>query len=737
MKKIQLVLAGVVVALLSQSATAIVFKTEQFVNFADGRLGDAGTGGTGSDGGWFTPHDQITVTNSKGSLLGNSLGLVASLGARASIAATNEFGTNAFNGSYTRFVASQTFRPDQPTNIYTSFLYRFDNLAEVSTAGQPISAMNRQNSGLTTLGSFSWYLFAKRVGDNIQLGLTRAGTPNQYASTTNYATTNLTAGETFFVVVRQQIIPPASAPDVIDLWINPPPGLFGEEEANIPPPSVSTSDGVDDTSNTGPGRFWIFASGASASMDEIRIANNWAEATPPLGQCLTAGITTNPTNVTQVAEINAAFHVVPSGTGATIQWQLSTNNGSTWNNIAGATAATYTTPNLSLADNGNQYRAVVSVACDASSATSAVASVTLTAPTVSPTGLVLHDKFFDTDDIGFNSRNNTPVAISNSVWFTTTEPEGNPRLRIEPLIGSDPVMIGTPISGTSSLWLGYFTKPEDAPIHLGIGRTLRVTMPFTPNAFTAQTNNGALRFGLFNYADGGNRIITDGNNVTGSTGNGAGVRGYMLSVDFGPTFTANSPLSLLARIGMGDNNLMGTTGAYQSMGSGPAGGGYTNVTAFQAGITYNLVLSVTRTDVNSVNLSVSISGGGTNWTHSATDNEFANYRFDSFAIRPNSLETSADSFTFTDFIVEVLQSAIPVPQFSITAVESLSPTSVKLTWDSVAGATYHVLARDSLSSGTWTTNATVVANGTATSYTNSPTTGSQKYYRILGLPYTP
>lgn len=732
MKRIQILMAMTIGVLLYQNATAIVFKTEQFTSFADGRLGDAGTGGTGSDGGWFTAQNQITVTNSKGSLSGSSLGLVASLGARASIAATNQFGTNVFNGSYNRFVASQTFRPDRETNIYTSFLYRFDNVNEVPIEGRPISAMNRQNSGITSLNTFSWWLIAKRVGDSINLGLTRAS-----ATTTNFATTNIAAGETFFVVVRQQIIVGTETPDNIDLWINPDPNLFGEEEANIPPPSISTADGVDDTSNTGPGRFWIFSSGASAAMDEIRIANNWAEATPPLGQCLTAGITTDPTNVTQVAEINAAFRVVPSGTGPSIQWQISTNSGGTWNNIAGADATTYTTPNLSLDDDGNQYRAIVSVACDASSVTSAVASVTLTAPAASSTGLVLHDQFYDTDIIGFNSRNNLPVAISNSTWFTVTEPEENPRLTIEPLIGDDPVMIGTPISGSSSLWLAYFTNPGDQPIHLGVGRTLRVTMPFTPNGYASKTGNGALRFGLFDYADGGNRITADGGNVTGSTGNGSNVRGYMLSVDFGPTFTANSPLSLLTRIGMGDNNLMGTTGAYQSMGSGPAGGGYDGAAAFQAGTTYNLVLSVTRTDINAVTFQVSISGGGTNWSHSATDTDFAYHRFDAFAMRPNSLETAADSFTFTDFVVEVLQAALTVPPFSITDVEALSPTSVKLTWDSVAGATYHVLTRDSLSSGNWSTNATLLATGVSTSYTNTPTTGTQTYYQISAPPYTP
>lgn len=733
MKMIRLPLTLAAGVLLCQHATATIFLTEQFVSYSDGRLGDAGVGqNNGVEPTWQTPKNEITVTNANGSLSGNSLGLVSSLGAMASIT-TNA--TETENGAYCRFVTSGAFRPDRETNIYTSFLYRFNSVAEVSANGQPISAMNRQNSGITTLASFSWYLFAKREGANIQLGLTRSGGATRYAASTNYATTNIAAGQTIFVVVRQQIIAPATTPDTIDLWINPDPASFGGPEENIPPPSVSTSDGADDTSNTGPGRFWLFSSpfGFMADIDEIRIADNWAEATPPQGQCVPAGITSDPTNLTQVAEINATFRVSAIGTGPTIQWQVSADGGNAWANIEGASTATYTTPNLSLADDGNQYRAIVHVGCDNSSATSAVATVTLTAPTVSPAGVVLHDRFID-PDLGFESRNNLPVAISNSVWFTVTEPEENPRLAVFGLGGQ---MIGTPIAGSSSLWLGYFTNPEEPPIHLGIGGTLRITMPFTPSSYNSKTGNGALRFGLFSYADGGNRITADGGNVTGSTGNGSGVRGYMLSVDFGPTFTANSPLSLLARVGLADNNLMGTTAAYQSLGSGPAGGGYNGAVAFEAGITYQLVLTVTRVGVNSATFAVSISGGGTNWSHTATDDNFAYHRFDAFAIRPNSLETAADSFTFTDFIVEVLQGAVSVPSFGISAVEVLSPTELKLTWDSVAGATYHVLTRGSLSSGDWSTNATVVATGSSTSYTNTPLTGAQGYFQILSPPIAP
>src|ERR1017187_1462701 len=187
--------------LLLQKAQATTFLTAPPVGNSHGRVGDAGTGGGGTIPGWYTPQGAITLTNAGGSLNGTSLGLVASAGAKVSIVASNISG----GGAYNKFVASGTFPPTVATNIYTSFLYRFDVGTDVSTTGQSISGMNRENSGYTSTATFSWFLVAKRVGSNIQLGLTRPG-----GTTTNYATTNLIAGQTFFVVVRQQVIPPAS-----------------------------------------------------------------------------------------------------------------------------------------------------------------------------------------------------------------------------------------------------------------------------------------------------------------------------------------------------------------------------------------------------------------------------------------------------------------------------------------------------------------------------------------------
>ena len=91
-------------------------------------------------------------------------------------------------------------------------------------------------------------------------------------------------------------------------------------------------------------------------------------------------ITTQPTSVTVVAGTTATFSAAATGKPTpTVQWQLSANGGTSWTNINGATATTYTTTATSAADLGSQFRAVFSNTVG--SATSAAASLTVNSNT--------------------------------------------------------------------------------------------------------------------------------------------------------------------------------------------------------------------------------------------------------------------------------------------------------------------------------------------------------------------
>jgi hypothetical protein len=702
--KIFLLAAAIVSgALLGHNAGATPLLTDQFSGYATGQLGASGTGNTGIIPFWAQATPAVTVTNGSHSLDGTGLGLVSSAGDKVTITTPVTF------TCYNKFCNATNFPQTVQTNLYYSFLYRFNVGTDITNTNLVVEVVRQNSSSAVDLG-----LVATNVGGGIvQLGVFKPAGP------VVYATNLITPGQTFFVVLREQIIPGITN-DIDDLWINPAPATFGVSEASVPPVSVTTSNGTEDQSSTGPGRFYI-GSGFSANLDELRIATTWAEVTPPVGQCIAASILTDPVSVTQVSEISASFSATATGTSPTYQWQISKNGGSTFSNIDGATSSGYTTPNLVLAtDNNNQYRMIVSVPCDSTSATSAVAIVSLTAPIVTPPGLIMDDNF--SDDL----RDNPPVTTNNSVWRTSVSAD----LNAVPGTG----LVADPVSGGSSLWIGYFTDITDTgtndPVDLAVGTTLQVTLPFIPASYGSFTNNGSMRFGLYDYADGGTALNSDSTAAGGSTGNGTSVRGYMLSLDFGPTFSASSPLSLLVRSALADVNLMGTTGDYQSMGGGPSGGGFTGTPAFSAGTQYNLVFSASRTDVNSVSVTAAISGGGTNWTFTSAETNFAYHRFDSFGIRPSSLETTADAFTFPDFIVQVLQNPINVTPFPVS-IQNPSPSTVVLSWTSVATAQYAVESTPSLTPTAWITNATVTASSTSTSYTNFPVSGSTRFYRVV------
>jgi hypothetical protein len=714
--------------LLCQNAGAYPIFTDEFANYLTGRLGDNGTGGGGGIPGWNTAIPSITVTNPSGSLDGTSLGLVVSFGDKVYIASTN----NLNNGAYQRWGNSGDYNPQAAytgaTNIYFSFLYKFKDHADypVSSVGQRIVQLNKQNSGYTSSSTIThWMVHARDVAGKIQLGISeQPGTA--VTVVTNWAATNLNYEDTFFVVVRTKLTHPVNTSnEVQSLWINPVKKFFGTNEANVPLPDATVADGADDSSSTGLGRFFILSSGQQAEFDELRIANNWSDVTPWFGQCLLPYIALNPISVTNAEGIGANLSVTAYGTGAAFRWQLNQNGTSSWIDISGANDRLYTTPNLWLAlDQGNQYRVIVTNTCGVN-ATSTVATVTLTAVSITPAGLIMYDNFSD----GF--RGAGPVTTNNSVWFTASAYTTD----LDP--GLSGPLVGTPVAGTSTLWLGYFMKETNGfpstlvPVTLGVTNAIKVTLPFTTGTMGSFTTNGALRFGLFDYADGGVLFTQDVVAAGGSLGNGLNVRGYMLSVDFGKVFTANSPLSLSVRSGLSDQNLMGTTGDYLSMGSGPRGGGYSNAPAFQPNTAYTLVFQVTRTETNLCRVTTTISCATTNWSWSAVDTNGLDYhRFDAFGIRPNRLENAADTFSFPYFEVQVIPTAWECTAISGPTV-ARTGNNVALTWvptpsPSIAAFTYSVQRNYDL----LTTNWVVLSSGISVLNYTDTSSASAAYYRV-------
>ena len=91
---------------------------------------------------------------------------------------------------------------------------------------------------------------------------------------------------------------------------------------------------------------------------------------------------TDPTNQSVTSGQSAAFTVTPSS-GATLQWQRSTDAGATYANVSGEMSSTITLTGVTTSMSGYRYRAVASTPC--STLTSAAATLTVSPITTTTT----------------------------------------------------------------------------------------------------------------------------------------------------------------------------------------------------------------------------------------------------------------------------------------------------------------------------------------------------------------
>ncbi len=153
-------------------------------------------------------------------------------------------------------------------------------------------------------------------------------------------------------------------------------------------------------------------------------------ATSPATLTISAApaITANPTNQAVAAGATANFTASASGATST-QWQLSTNGGSTWTNIVGATAASYSVT-TSATMSGYQYRVLFS--SPSGSATTSAATLTVGTPIT----------------ITSNPQSKS-VAANASVTFTTSA-VGSPAPTVQWQVSSDHAATWTNIAGATA-----------------------------------------------------------------------------------------------------------------------------------------------------------------------------------------------------------------------------------------------------------------------------------------------
>jgi hypothetical protein len=192
------------------------------------------------------------------------------------------------------------------------------------------------------------------AGDTLQIDITGATVDSQYSQLSVAGPVTLTGVN-------------------LSLGVNFP-GMTGTETFTI----VNATGGIT-------GQFSGLVQGGAISVGSFSYAANYTSNSVQLVPA-TAGtapsVTQDPSNQTVVTGNTATFTASASGSPTpTVKWQLSTNGGTNWSDIAGATSTTYSFTAAS-GDNGKQYRAVFTNGVGSDATTSAATLTVQSAPTI-------------------------------------------------------------------------------------------------------------------------------------------------------------------------------------------------------------------------------------------------------------------------------------------------------------------------------------------------------------------
>ncbi|MFM2293621.1 MAG: hypothetical protein RLZZ350_34 [Verrucomicrobiota bacterium] len=355
------------------------------------------TGALAGKGAWATSVSAVQV--SAGSLDGSAVNLSNSVGNKVTVTG----GTAGFNASTKEdFVTADV----TSGSFYFSFLFKLTDATGIDTVGTgtPILHLNQRSSGTKVLTSILLFNDAGHV----RVGIGKHAGAAAIAASGFTASGNGAAIEdgTVYLIVGKYQFNSGAANDTVSLWVNPA-SLGGSEDAS---PKISALTGGAD--GVGIGRCYV-AQGFNGALDELRFGATWADVTPSL-VCISASITAGPTNQNAYINGTANFSVTANGSGVAYQWQFSTDNGANWNNVAsGGNAASYTTPTLTLADNGEQFRCRATVNCGGGSFyTSVYATLTVT----DPTGF----SFRSFTSGNWNATSTWEQSTNGTTWFPAT-----------------------------------------------------------------------------------------------------------------------------------------------------------------------------------------------------------------------------------------------------------------------------------------------------------------------------
>jgi hypothetical protein len=295
-----------------------------------------------------------------------------------------------------------------------------------------------------------------------------------------------------------------------------------------------------------------------------------------------------------------------------------------------------------------------------------LAAIATTIAVSSPAADIVRDTWID----GTRADPASPVYSENgtdgdldgdveSAWYhagsggtSSTVINGNP--------GITPGILRSTVGAGSTSLTTYFT-PEASPVTLlNAGDQFKITWAFTPSGVVS-TNPAPGQSFRIAIADSplANRLLADG-----APGNGI-YPGYALFASMSTTVNHANPFNLMERnIGAGSTAFLSASGSWTSLDDEEVAG----TTGYTDGTLYTFTFSATLNGLGGLDIYSSMAGGalGGDGLHEVTFTDATpnSLTFDSFAVRPSSLGTTATQFDTSLFKVELTQ----VPEPTVTAL---------------------------------------------------------------------
>jgi hypothetical protein len=344
--------------------------------------------------------------------------------------------------------------------------------------------------------------------------------------------------------------------------------------ANPITPGSSVTVTLNGTNTLSPGTYNITVTGtASGSSAQTRVLAFTIQAgTGPV-------ITGQPAAQSVCSGASASFSITATGT---YQWQLSTDGGSTWNNISGATNASYTFSGATTLMNGNQYRCTVTNSCGTTQSTAATLSVSASTQitqqpqsvsacvggtqsfTVTATGGTISYQWQISTN-GGSSWTNVPGAAAATYTLSgiTLAMNGDQYRCV--VNGTCPPNTATSNAATLSVALiSISSQPSSVTICDGGNTGFSVTASGINLTYQWQINTGS---GFVNLSDGGiySGATTSSLNVTGAT---PAISGYQFRCLVASSSCTNTILSQVATLAVNTLPSIGTQPVPQTICTG-------------------------------------------------------------------------------------------------------------------------------------------------------------------------